>query len=68
MKHHFNKENCQSKVRKSGKDFAGRNISLVGQHAFGWAIITELGKNKCRIQEFSNSAKARIEFKKLTKK
>ena len=65
-KKHYTKENCSSQVRATIKDQYGRTITLVGRHAFEWSIVVDNGVT-VKVTTFSNSAKAKKEFKKLSK-
>lgn len=61
-KKHYNRKNCNSQVRATIKDKYGRTVTLVGKHAFEWSIIVDNGVT-VKITTFSNSAKARKEWK-----
>lgn len=65
-KKHYTRENCNAQVRTTIKDQYGRTITLVGRHAFEWSIIIDNGVT-VKITTFSNSSKAKKEFKKYQK-
>ena len=57
----YHKKNCGEKLRKSTIDKFGRKISLVGQHAFDWAVLIE-DKGKLSSMEFPRREKAQRYF------
>lgn len=66
-KHHYHRENCDSRVRATITDKWGRTISLMGQHAFEWSIVIE-ANGKMIIQSYPCSKEARKIFNELKKK
>ena len=65
-KKNYTRENCNSQVRATIKDQYGRTITLVGRHAFEWSIVVDNGVT-VKVTTFSNSVKAKKEFKKYQK-
>lgn len=63
----YNRENCDNRLRAVVTDKYGRTIALFGKHAFEWEIAIKSNGN-ITITSYPNSAKARAEFKKLTRK
>lgn len=57
----YNKQNCGEKLRKSAIDKFGRKITLVGQHAHSWAVLTEV-EGKISSMEFPRREKAQRYF------
>lgn len=63
----YNRDNCDNRLRAVITDKYGRTIALFGKHAFEWEIAIKSNGN-ITITSYPNGAKARAEFKKLTKK
>lgn len=62
----YNKKNCTTKVRKTGTDFLGRPIQLIGRHAFEWSVATTTPTG-ISLMTFANRQLAEKEFNRLVK-
>lgn len=63
----FNKKTCTSAVRDRFTDKWGRTITLMGTHAFEYAIYIE-GITTTSIERFTNGVLARKRLNELKKK
>lgn len=68
MKKHYNRCNCESRVRATITDRYGRTISLMGKHAFEWSILIEGITGNVVVERFDRGITARKRFNQLKKK
>lgn len=57
----YKKENCTSKVRKQFITRTGETVSLIGKHAYEWAVVRE--RKSVNMMIFNNRAAATKYYK-----